>query len=214
MKKKFNKKLLAVGAMVLGLATITGTALATYVITGGTKEGSTDAINPTDVSVVNKVVNLEVGLPDSTLLFQPLTAVNSGRLQTEEDGDLTVTVKLSVTASNVDYINDVAIAYSATGTAVDDGYVTYPTKTNVTKTEFKLNEGTKKYEVDLNLDFGWGTKFGGNDPCTYFNENGAGSNIPLTTGEETVPGQSVESIMNAFTDSINGTAFTITFTMA
>lgn len=198
----------------LGLATITGTALATYVITGGTKEDSTNEINPTDVSVLNKVVNLEVEETDSTLLFQPLTAVNSGRLQTQENGDLTVTVKLSVTASNVDYINDVTIEYSATGTAVDDGYVTYPTKTNVTKTEFKLNEGTKKYEVDLNLVFGWGTKFGGDDPCTYFNEGGDGSNIPLTTAEETVPGQSVESIMNAFSDSINGTAFTITFTMA
>lgn len=214
MKKKFNKKLLAVGAMVLGLATITGTALATYVITGGTKEGSTDAINPTDVSVVNKVVNLEVEETDSTLLFQPLTAVNSGRLQTQENGDLTVTVKLSVTASNVDYINDVAIVYSATGTAVSEEYVTYPTKTNIAKSEFSLNEETKKYEVNLNLDFGWGTKFGGKDPCTYFNEGGDGFSIPLTISEETVPGQSVESIMNAFGDSINGTAFTITFTMA
>lgn len=198
----------------LGLATITGTALATYVITGGTKEDSTNEINPTDVSVVNKVVNLEVEETDSTLLFQPLTAVNSGRLQTEEAGDLTVTVKLSVTASNVDYINDVGIEYSVTGTAVNDGYVTYPNKTNVAKTEFKLNDETKKYEVDLNLDFGWGTKFGGNDPCTYFNEGGDGFNIPLTTAEEIEDGQSVEAIMNAFKDSINGTAFTITFTMA
>ena len=198
----------------LGLATITGTALATYVITGGTKEDSTNEINPTDVSVLNKVVNLEVEEIDSTLLFQPLTAVNSGRLQTQENGDLTVTVKLSVTASNVDYINDVAIKYSATGTAVSEEYVTFPTKTNVTKSEFKLNEETKKYEVNLNLDFGWGTKFGGDDPCIYFNEGGDGSNIPLTTAEETVKGQSVESIMNAFSDSINGTAFTITFTMA
>lgn len=214
MKKKFNKKLLAVGAMVLGLATITGTALATYVITGGTKEDSTGEINPSDVSVLNKVVNLEVEETDSTLLFQPLTAVNSGRLQTQENGDLTVTVKLSVTASNVDYINDVAIEYSATGTAVSEGYVTYPTKTNVATSEFKFNEETKKYEVNLSLDFGWGTKFGGNDPCAYFNENGAGSSIPLTTVEESESGQSVESIMNAFKDSINGTAFTITFTMA
>lgn len=214
MKKKFNKKLLAVGAMVLGLATITGTALATYVITGGTKEDSTNEINPTDVSVVNKVVNLEVEETDSTLLFQPLTAVNSGRLQTEENGDLTVTVKLSVTASNVDYINDVAIEYSATGTAVSEGYVTYPTKTNVATSEFKLNEETKKYEVNLSLDFGRGTNFGGKDPCTYFNEGGDGFNIPLTTAEVTEGGQSVESIMNAFRDSINGTTFTITFTMA
>lgn len=198
----------------LGLATITGTALATYVITGGTKEDSTNEINPTDVSVVNKVVNLEVKETDLTLLFQPLTAVNSGRLQTEEDGDLTVTVKLSVTASNVDYINDVAIKYSATGTAVSEEYVTYPTKTNVAKTEFKLNEETKKYEVDLNLVFGWGTKFGGDDPCTYFNEGGDGFNIPLTAGEVTESEQSVESIMNAFIDSINATTFTITFTMA
>ena len=198
----------------LGLATITGTALATYVITGGTKEDSTNEINPTDVSVLNKVVNLEVEEIDSTLLFQPLTAVNSGRLQTQENGDLTVTVKLSVTASHVDYINDVTIEYSTTGTAVSEEYVTFPTKTNVTKSEFKLNEETKKYEVNLNLDFGWGTKFGGDDPCIYFNEGGDGSNIPLTTAEETVKGQSVESIMNAFSDSINGTAFTITFTMA
>lgn len=214
MKKKFNKKLLAVGAMVLGLATITGTALATYVITGGTKEDSTNEINPTDVSVLNKVVNLEVEETDSTLLFQPLTAVNSGRLQTQENGDLTVAVKLSVTASNVDYISDVGIKYSATGTAVSEGYVAYPNKTNVTKTEFKHNDETKKYEVDLNLDFGWGTKFGGKDPCTYFNEGGDGFNIPLTISEETESGQSVESIMNAFSDSINATAFTITFTMA
>lgn len=214
MKKKFNKKLLAVGAMVLGLATITGTALATYVITGGTKEDSTGEINPSDVSVLNKVVNLEVEETDLTLLFQPLTAVNSGRLQTQENGDLTVTVKLSVTASNVDYINDVAIEYSTTGTAVNDGYVTYPNKTNVAKTEFKHNGETKKYEVDLNLDFGWGSMFGGKDPCTYFNEGGDGFSIPLTISEAAEDGQSVESIMNAFSDSINGTAFTITFTMA
>ena len=198
----------------LGLATITGTALATYVITGGTKEDNTDEINPSDVSVVNKVVNLEVVTTESNLLFQPVKAVKTGRVQTEEDGDLTVTVKLSVTASHVDYINDVAIEYSATGNAVNEGYVTYPTKTNIAKSELSLNEETQKYEVNLDLNFGWGTRFGIKDPCTYFNEGGDGFNIPLTTAEETEDGQSVESIMNAFKESINGTAFTITFTMA
>lgn len=212
MKKKFNKKLLAVGAMVLGLATITGTALATYVITGQVKDATTD-VDPSEVLIENRTVALTASVAEGDeLLFQPETLVTSGRLQTSEAGSLSITLNVTAETEQQDYIKDISVVVSVkSGNAVSDKYVTLPEETTIKSSSFTGSGGT--FTASTELTRSWGTKFGTTDPCTYFN-TGEGKDLPLTKAEDTSSTGSVEGEMEKFANSINGTVFLVTLTMA
>lgn len=211
MKKKFNKKLLAVGAMVLGLATITGTALATYVITGQVKDATTD-VDPSEVLIENRTVALTASVAEGDeLLFQPETLVTSGRLQTSEAGSLSITLNVTADTEQKDYIKDVNVVVSVkSGTAVSAGYVTLPEETTIKSSSFTGSGGT--FTASIELAWSWGAKFG-TDPCTYFN-TGEGKDLPLTKAEDTSSTGSVEGEMEKFASSINETVFLVTLKMA
>lgn len=212
MKKKFNKKLLAVGAMVLGLATITGTALATYVITGQVKDATTD-VNPSEVLIENRTVALTASVAEGDkLLFQPETQVTSGRLQTLELGSLSITLNVTAETEQQDYIKDISVVVSVkSGTAVSNNYVTLPEDTTIKSSSFTGSGGT--FTASTKLTRSWGTEFGSTDPCTYFN-TGGGKDLPLTKAEDTSLTGSVEGEMEKFASSINETVFLVTLTMA
>ena len=66
MKREKNKKIVLASTIVLGIAAITSSALAAYIITGGDNHYSGET-NPTDVVIDNKVTSLKCTETDLTL---------------------------------------------------------------------------------------------------------------------------------------------------
>ena len=105
MKRNKNKKIVLASTIVLGIAAITSSALAAYIITGGATEGTAD-VNPSEVVIENKVVDLKVGAVSEELLFQPTTSVTEGAITTSGNGNLTVAIPLTVKAKDQQSIPD------------------------------------------------------------------------------------------------------------
>lgn len=198
MKFLKNKKVVLASGIILGIAAITSSALAAYIVTGGKKDGNTD-VEPTEITIDNKVTDLTVDAPSNELLFQPETQVTKGRITTDKAGNLTVTIPLTITAQAQSNIPEMTVEVTVKqGTAVEEQYVALPTDIpNITSENFSLS-GTE-FKHNLKIPFKWGTKFGG-DPATYFN-TGAGKDTPISD---------VITEMNDFAESINGTVFTVT----
>lgn len=200
MKILKNQKFVLTAAILLGVAAVSSSAVAAYVITGGTQSGSAD-LDPSDIGIVNNTANLKITETDTKLLFQPTQRVTSGRLQTEEDGDLTVVLDLTfdsqtqavipaldVTIETEDGVND----------AVTKGYIVNPANVSLTSADFKGDAGSWKHTVTLTWK--WGDKFGNTDPCAYYNEGGAGQSIDNST---------MNSELEAFKTAIAATTFTV-----
>ena len=198
MKFLKNKKVVLASGIILGIAAITSSALAAYIVTGGIKDGNTD-VEPTEITIDNKVTDLTVGAPTNELLFQPETQVIEGRITTDKAGNLEVTIPLTITAQDQSFIPEMTVEVTVKeGTAVEQQYVALPEDIpNITSANFKGTKPTFTY--NLEIAFGWGTKFG-TDPATYFN-TGGGKDKPISD---------VITEMNDFATSINGTVFIVT----
>ena len=180
MKILKNQKFVLTAAILLGVAAVSSSAVAAYVITGGQQSGSAD-LDPSDIEIVNNTANLEVNAKDSTLLFQPETAVSSGRLQSTGNGDLTAVITLTFDSDTKEVIPalDVTIqAKNGTDDAVTKGYIVNPQDVSLTSENFEGSAGNWTYT--LNLKWSWGAEFGGGDPCAYYN-SGAGTATEVAT---------------------------------
>ena len=180
MKILKNQKFVLTAAILLGVAAVSSSAVAAYVITGGQQSGSAN-LGPSDIEIVNNTANLKVNAKDSTLLFQPETAVSSGRLQSTGNGDLTAVITLTFDSDTKEVIPDLdvtIVAKNGTDDAVTKGYIVNPENRSLTSANF---EGTaKNWTCDLTLNWSWGAEFGGGDPCAYYN-TGAGRETPAGT---------------------------------
>ena len=208
MKLFKNKKVVLASAIVLGVAAVTSSALAAYIITGGTVEQN-KTVNPTDVTVTNKVVNLTVGEQSEELKFMPETVISGERRLTTEAGDegnLEISFLLTMDATNKEYIPDLKVTVTPDGTAVEDGYVTLPPTDGVINVNHSLFEGTSgPFTCTLTLTWGWGEAFNSKDPCEYYNNDEKGKLVPI---------KDVGTQMEAFRDSINATSFNVAITEA
>ena len=211
MKILKNKKVVLASAIILGISAITSSALAAYIITGGTKENSAE-VKPSEVVVNNNVVDLTATIDVSdTLLFQPETPyTGSGALHSEGNGDLTVTLKLSVEASRAEALGVTTVTFSEKkradveyeGVLAEAGdYVAFPSVGPIASSSFKDENSDGTWEYSVNLKFGWGTVFGEKDPCTYYETAGKSTNVIATT-------------MNAFAAAVNATTFEVNVSMA
>ena len=199
MKILKNQKFVLTAAILLGVAAVSSSAVAAYVITGGNQSGSAN-LDPSDIEIVNNTANLKVEAKDSTLKFQPLAPVSSGRLQSTDNGDLTAVITLTFDSNTQAVIPalDVTIqAKNGTDDAVTKGYIVNPENRSLTYNDFKGSEG--KWTYDLTLEWSWGVEFGNTDPCTYYN-SGAGS----ATEEATMLAE-----LEAFKTAVANTTFTV-----
>lgn len=201
MKRDKNKKIVLASTIVLGIAAITSSALAAYIITGGVDryEGTT---NPTDVVIDNRVTSLKCAETDLALNFAS-TETTSGRVQddnmvmvgeeeTKLPPDFVVVLDLTMEAEQKVYIPELSVTVtpSKEDTA---GYLVVPTVPNITVDDWGE---TKPFTYKLTLTWKWGAAFGGVEPTEYFNE-GAGSSTLI---------KDVLTTMEAFRDYVNGTA--------
>ena len=207
MKLFKNKKVVLASAIVLGVAAVTSSALAAYIITGGTVEQN-KTVNPTDVTVTNKVVNLTVGEQSEELKFMPKTVISGERLTTEagDEGNLEISFLLTMDATDKEYIPDLKVTVTPEGTAVGDGYVTLPPTDGVINVNHSFFEGTSgAFTYTLTLTWGWGEAFNLKDPCEYYNKDEEGKLVPI---------KDVGTQMEDFRDAINATTFNVAITEA
>lgn len=200
MKILKNQKFVLTAAILLGVAAVSSSAVAAYVITGGNQNGSAD-LDPSEIVIDNKTANLEITETDVSLLFQPETAVSSGRLQTTGNGDLTAVLTLTFDSQTKEVIPDLDVTIETedgVNDAVTKGYIVNPQDVSLTSENFEGSAGNWTYT--LNLKWSWGAKFGEKDPCTYYNEGGAGSEIDNSA---------MNNELTAFKTAVASTTFTV-----
>ena len=203
MKRDKNKKIVLASTIVLGIAAITSSALAAYIITGGDNHYSGET-NPTDVVIDNKVTSLKCTKADLTLNFAS-TKTTSGRVQddnmvmvgeeeTELAPDFEVVLNLTMDANDKGYIP--ALSVTVTPSKEDTaGYLVVPTVENITSTNWTGD--AEPFTYKLTLTWKWGAAFGGVEPTKYFNEGGKGYSTPI---------KDVLTTMEDFEEYVNGTA--------
>lgn len=199
MKILKNQKFVLTAAILLGVAAVSSSAVAAYVITGGQQSGSAN-LDPSDIEIVNNTANLEVSAKDSTLLFQPETAVSSGRLQSTGNGDLTAVITLTFDSETKEVIPalDVTIqAKNGTDDAVTKGYIVNPGNVSLTYSDFTGSEGS--WTHDVTLTWKWGAEFRNTDPCTYYNTGDGSATEDATMLTE----------LEAFKTAVANTTFTV-----
>lgn len=200
MKILKNQKFVLTAAILLGVAAVSSSAVAAYVITGGNQSGSAD-LDPSDIVIENNTANLNITKTDTTLLFQPESAVSTGRLQSTGSGDLTAVLTLTFDSQTQEVIPDLDVTITTkdgTNDAVTKGYIVNPQNVSLTSADF--DEGSaKNWTKTLTLTWSWGAEFGETDPCTYYN-TGAGHETEDAT---------MLSELEDFKTAVSKTTFTV-----
>ena len=215
MKNRKNKKVVLASAIVLGITAITSSALAAYIITGGTIDKDSTVDN-TDVTITNNVVDLQDPVITGKLLFYPEQLVSEGTVTTNQTGNLTINVKLTVKAATEGAIPPMQVVITATGdsTALSTGYITLPNGEDkaITSTVPIANnnfDGTEAEDGSLSdwtytfdLKWNWGSALNKTDPATYVNTN---TSTPTDASQK----------MNAFANAVNAIeSFNLSFEKA
>lgn len=203
MKLFKTSKLIMATAIALGLASVVGIGVGAYIITGGNKTAEVP-VTDDDIVITNNVVNLTASLKsdDNKLVYEPTEAVTGKRLNSDGNGDLDVTLVLSVEATSTNIIPtftvSVVSSYDAKSpelTALNT-YLVKPSDVTVNNTEFT---GPSPYTKEVKLTWAWGSAFNTTDPCTYYNKK----------SEEEVSTATLVSEMESFRDNVNGNTWKI-----
>lgn len=211
MKRNKNKKIVLASTIVLGIAAITSSALAAYIITGGATKGEAN-VKPSTVEIDNRVVDLTVGVVSGTLLFEPDDPVGEGAITTDGDGNRTVTIPLTVKAKDEESIPDYNVEVTQKGgdvTNVNYGDVTnanfivLPEATRVTSEDFTSGNTETGFTCNLELTWNWGSAFGETDPAAFYNPKIEAKSVNVTD---------VLATLNAFAAAVNATTFVVTIT--
>ena len=205
MKRNKNKKIVLASTIVLGIAAITSSALAAYIITGGNAKGTAN-VKPSTVQIDNKVVDLTVGAVSGTLLFEPDDPVDEGAITTNGDGNLNISILLTVKAKDKESIPNYSVAVTQEGGDVTTaGYIVLPDATTVTKENFTFVNAETGFTYNLPLTWSWGEAFGRTDPAAFYNPK-----IGVQEGDVKVT--DVLDTLNKFAAAVNATTFVVTIT--
>ena len=208
MKRNKNKKIVLASTIVLGIAAITSSALAAYIITGGTTKGTADVKKPTGIDIKNNIVDLKVGEASGELLFYPEETISGKDVTTDVTGKLTITLPLSIEARSEELINGKKIKLTVTekqgGTLVSGGYVAVPDAQDIAGSSLTDEDSNNIYETTATLKWGWGDTFGSKDPATYCNEKIAGGSMTASQANTLLEEfQTAVAACPGFTISIN-----------
>lgn len=194
MKRDKNKKIVLASTIVLGIAAITSSALAAYIITGGLNEKTGEA-NTTTVNITNKVTNLTIVSTDATLNFASPKVI-TGRVQDDGlSGEQNLHVEFGLKMESAARDNIPTLNVKITPSTVDTGnYLKVPVVSAITKDVWNDNsDGSFSYTLELDWEFG--TAFGGKSPTEYFNNDPVGKEIDISK---------VVSTMKGFAAYVNG----------
>ena len=197
MKRNKNKKIVLASTIVLGIAAIT---------TGGATEGTAN-VKPSTVEIDNKVVDLTVGAVSGTLLFEPDEPVTEGAITTDGDGNLTISIPLTVKAKDQQSIPNYNVAVTQKGGDVTSpiNYIGLPETNTVTKDNFTFENAETGFTYKLPLTWSWGEAFDRKDPAAFYNPK-------IGDQEGDVKVTDVLATLNAFAAAVNATTFVVTIT--
>ncbi len=205
MKRNKNKKIVLASTIVLGIAAITSSALAAYIITGGNAKGTAD-VKPSTVEIDNKVVDLTVGKVSGELLFQPTTPVTEGAITTSGNGNLTINIPLTVKAKDQQSIPNYSVAVTQkSGDVTTDEYIVLPGATTVTSENFTSGNDETGFTYNLPLTWSWGNAFGRTDPAAFYNAK-------IVDTKDDFDVNDALTALNAFAKAVNATTFLVTIT--
>lgn len=205
MKRDKNKKIVLASTIVLGIAAITSSALAAYIITGGNNNGK-ETVDPADVKIENRVTSLKVAFKDNdnTLNFTSATGTGTTVYDDGKNGkpDFTVTLTLTMTAQDKTYIPDLSITVGD-GDSGSTDYVALPSEMTITNANEspKWEGSVPTFTMDVTLTWAWSESFTGG-PTVYYSTGAGAQTDPSTIFEE----------METFQNVINSTTYTITIT--
>ena len=205
MKRDKNKKIVLTSTIVLGIAAITSSALAAYIITGGDNNDE-KSVEPTDVKIVNGVTSLKVAFKDNdnTLNFTSETGTGTNVYDDGKNGkpDFTVTLTLTMTAQDKTYIPDLTITVGD-GSSGSTNYVALPSEMTITDANEspKWEGSVPTFTMDITLTWDWSESFAGG-PTVYYSTGAGAEKNPSVIFQE----------METFQNVINSTTYTITIT--
>lgn len=203
MKRNKNKKIVLASTIVLGIAAITSSALAAYIVTGGATEDSAN-VKPSKIEIDNKVVDLSAGTVNGTLLFEPDNPVTEGAITTSGDGNLTITLALNVKAKDKESIPDYNVAVTEEGgNPAASNYIGLPGATIVTSEDFTFVNAETGFTYNLPLTWSWGSAFDRKDPAAFYNPK---------IKDKTANVTDVLDTLNKFAAAVNATTFVVTIT--
>lgn len=197
-KKSYNRRMFALGALLFLSIGLVSTGFAAFVMSKGAKENETGHIQVgtiTDGAV--KFENVKFKDNKDLILFE--AAENDTNGEVKWDGTnhdiLEVTLEGSVTPAT--YVQGVTIELNSTNAgikaAADAGYIVLPScygEGNAqTVTTTPNGSDPTKLDFSYTLTFGWGTKFGNENPSTYLDtfagvDDGAGGTRGYTYEEK------------------------------
>lgn len=188
MKRNKNKKIVLASTIVLGIAAITSSALAAYIITGGTTQDTADVQKPTEIEVTNNIVDLQVGEVSGKLLFYPEATISDKDVTSDVEGNLEISLSLSIEARSKDLMNDKTIEFTVAekvgGTLVSGGYVAVPVAQDIAGSSLTDENNDNIYETTATLKWGRGSTFGTKDPATYCNDEITGGKMSASQAKE------------------------------
>ena len=204
---KLKGKGLAALLFLLAAVSTASVGLAAYVITGGQTKANTNTQKPTEITITNNIVDLGVTAPNGdTLLFEPTTKVETGRLTSTGIGDLKVTLTITLDATKKENFAGKKIVINATPVYTTQGgekkdigsYIVAPTNVTVDCQTLFTTPGTgegetKKFTATTTLEWTWGAKFETKDPCAWANAK----------DESALSTKSLLEAMNAFKASVS-----------
>ena len=186
-RKHYNKKLVALGLSAFMGIGLVSTGFAAWVMSkdaSETPEGNVNVAIITDASV-----KIELEHPASYNETDKLWTLNddfsfdarkddvSGRLRFGGDGngeDLSITIKGKLEGDGaVDYNLTAKVELpSGVAAAIDAGYIAWKDGVDYEHTAQPVALDGNKFT--LTLEFVWGDKFGGKNPCEYYDNEGKG----------------------------------------
>lgn len=205
MKRDKNKKIVLASTIVLGIAAITSSALAAYIITGGDNNDE-KSVDPADVKIENRVTSLEVAFKDNdnTLNFTSETGTGTAVYDDGKDGkpDFTVTLTLKMTAQDKTYIPDLSVTVGDGGSG-STNYVALPNAMTITDENVSpaWSGSVPTFTMDVTLTWAWSSSFTGG-PTVYYSTGAGAAKNPSVIAQE----------METFKNTINSTTYTITIT--
>ena len=205
MKRDKNKKIVLASTIVLGIAAITSSALAAYIITGG-DNNRTETVNPADVKIENRVTSLEVAFKDNdnTLNFTSEPGTGTTVYDDGKNGnpDFSVALTLKMTAQDKTYIPDLSVTVGDGGSG-STAYVALPSAMTITDDNVSpsWSGSVPTFTMDITLTWDWSESFAGG-PTVFYSTGDGAEKAPTVILQE----------MEAFRDTINATTYTITIT--
>lgn len=171
------KKHLIFLTSILATTVLSSIGFATWIITGNSEVNAggnavVDGIEDKSLGITygwdtdnSSTTSFIFGWKESTTIYKWL--VNS---DTSTKESLTHTLNISI--ANTEYLKELNFAVSASGDKWDneawDKYIVKPTLNKIEKEDMTI-KSDKSGTCSLEVTFGWGSLFGGENPYTYYN---------------------------------------------